>query len=416
MNAPPSDPSDFDEEKVRLDRVTKILIGRDIELQKAYDSLEQAYNQVEKEKRELTVERNKLSAVLSGITDAIISIGTDKTIVTFNTVAEVLTGCKQDEVVGKNLQDVMVLKENDNILNETMFTLPPQDVKGIIMRKKSVEVSMPNKKLVFADLLVNQIEGRPGVNVGYIVTLHDVSEQKQLEEMKLDFVSMAAHELRTPLTAISGYLTVFLEENKANFNPEQISILNRVGISTKRLHALVENLLNVSKIERGALMLKTRQTDWVKNVRESMGEFMIFAKEQQINLQFIEPNEKIPEVCVDVIRINEVLSNLISNAIVYTKTGDTVQVSIEYKDGLVITHVTDHGPGIPEAAIPHLFTKFFRVSGKLEQGSKGTGLGLYISKAIIQMHNGKIWVESQEGKGSTFSFSIPAAASSWYNS
>ncbi|MBI1862664.1 PAS domain-containing protein [Candidatus Microgenomates bacterium] len=409
MNPPPADPPNADEEKARLDRVTKILIGRDIELQKAYDSLEQAYNQVEHEKRDLTLERNKFSIVLSGITDAIIAVDHDKNIATFNQVAETLTGRTQEEVIGKQFHDVITLTDGDVVLNSALFSQQATTGKGIVMQKKSVKITAPGKTPVYADVLVNQLDGRPGSSVGYIVTLHDVSEQKQLEEMKLDFVSMAAHELRTPLTAISGYLAVFIEENKATFNADQLSILNRVTISTKRLHSLVENLLNVSKIERGALTLKTEKVNWIENLKQTVEEFMIFAKEQQVTLEFVEPTVSIPPVNVDVIRINEVLSNLISNAITYTKTGDTVQISVEYKDGQVTTHILDHGPGIPAIAIPHLFTKFFRVSGKLEQGSKGTGLGLFISKAIIQMHKGTIWVDSEEGKGSIFSFSIPIA-------
>ena len=112
-------------------------------------------------------------------------------------------------------------------------------------------------------------------------------------------------------------------------------------------------------------------------------------------------------VQVDILRMKEVLNNLISNAITYTETGGKVNVLLEKKDQSVITHVHDTGQGIPKEAIPHLFTKFFRVWGKLEMGSKGTGLGLFITKSIIEMHQGTIWVESELHKGSTFSFSLP---------
>lgn len=117
--------------------------------------------------------------------------------------------------------------------------------------------------------------------------------------------------------------------------------------------------------------------------------------------------EKLPKIIVDRFRISEVLSNLLANAVTYSKPGSKIEVSALFKGVQLVTSIKDTGEGIPESAIPHLFTKFFRVSGALEQGSKGTGLGLYISKAIVEMHSGKIWVKSKLGVGSTFSFSLP---------
>ena len=114
-----------------------------------------------------------------------------------------------------------------------------------------------------------------------------------------------------------------------------------------------------------------------------------------------------PQVLADQFRINQVFTNLVSNAINYTQPGGQIDISLEQLPNSIAVHVKDNGQGIPLAAIPHLFTKFYRVGGPLEQGSKGTGLGLFIAKSIIERHNGKIWVESEEGKGSTFSFTLP---------
>lgn len=396
---------ELQEERERLDRTTKILIAKDVELQKTYESLENAYNQVEKEKREIQAERNKLSAVLGGITDAIISLNSDGVIVTFNPAAESLTGYTAAEILGKPFSQVITLKEshapiNDLILQNNTYKDSP------ILQKESIEVTGKNKTATVR-LLCRRIASDLGNNVGLIMSLHDTSEQKQLEEMKLDFVSMAAHELRTPLTSISGYLSVFIRENEDKFNDEQMSFLNRIRLSTQRLYALVENLLSVSKIERNGLTINKKQIDWVSHVREIIQDFHNLAREQRVTLTFQEPQEILPHLIVDPLRIDEVLSNLITNAINYTKTDGHVKVSIEKKDGMLVTSVVDDGPGIPESALPHLFTKFFRVSGKLEQGSKGTGLGLYISKAIVDMHDGKIWVESEVGRGSTFRFALP---------
>ncbi len=171
--------------------------------------------------------------------------------------------------------------------------------------------------------------------------------------------------------------------------------------------ALVENLVSISRIERGTLTVKEDNIKWIENVRSIVLEMMVQAKDKNINLHFDEADGVEIELNADKFRINEVLSNLLSNAINYTDPGGEVAVWIEKNDTEIVTHIKDTGEGIPQDAISHLFTKFFRVSGKLEQGSKGTGLGLYIAKSIIEMHQGKIWVESEFGKGSTFSFSLP---------
>jgi signal transduction histidine kinase len=226
--------------------------------------------------------------------------------------------------------------------------------------------------------------------------------------MKLDFVSMAAHELRTPLTSIRGYLSVLQEEIGEKLDRDQRSFLDKAFISSSQLAALVENLLSVSRIERGALKVQAEPSEWNPIVKEIFNNFTNLAQEKNVTLS-LKTEEDLPSVMVDKFRISEVVSNLIANALQYTKPSGTVEVTTKKDKEGVLTQVRDTGQGIPASAIPKLFTKFFRVSGVLEQGSKGTGLGLYISKAIIDMHQGKIWVESELGKGSTFSFIVPLA-------
>ena len=169
------------------------------------------------------------------------------------------------------------------------------------------------------------------------------------------------------------------------------------------------NLLPVSRIERGSLQIQSQVADWGAILEEAYNNFLPQAKERQVAFTYIKPKKDLPLVMVDKFRISEVVSNLIGNALNYTPAGGSVEVSTEVTAEEVITQVKDTGPGIPPSAIPKLFTKFFRVSGVLEQGSKGTGLGLYISKAIVDMHKGRIWVESELGKGSLFSFTVPVA-------
>lgn len=355
-----------------------------------------------------TVERNKLSVILSGITDAVIAVNTKSEITTFNKAAEELTGYTSSEILGKSLGEVCKLFDSKEELPLSLYSPSNTDsFEGVVFNRNNLKLVGKDNKESFVNIISSQIREGSEVNLGCILTLHDVGKEKQLEDMKLDFVSMAAHELRTPLTSLKGYLYVFLRDYKQNMDEKQHTIINRVNIATQRIVSLMENLLNVTRIEKGALTIHLENVDWVENVKEVINELIDQAKDKKMDFVFEEPTEEISQIMVDRFRINEVLSNLISNAINYTQPGGKIRVWIEKKDSDIVTHISDSGEGIPAQAIPHLFTKFFRVSGKLEQGSKGTGLGLYIAKSIVDMHKGKIWVESVFGKGSTFSFSLP---------
>lgn len=381
-----------------------VIIFRDISKEKQqHEFIEK---EVVKRTQELSAEKNKLSLILSGVVDAVIAVDRDRRIILFNKAAENLTGYTMPEVFGKSLETVIRIVENaTDIAAEVYCPVRSDNYEGISYHNEGLKLISSNGKQTFVNLLAGQITEGTYVNLGCILTLHDVSEERQLDEMKLDFVSMAAHELRTPLTSIKGYMYILLRDYKDIFNQEQMTILSRIDIASQRLASLVENLLNVTRIEKGQITLNMELIDWVKNIDEVITEIIVQAQDKMIQLEFIKPNESI-YVKVDKFRINEVMMNLLANAINYTSPKGKITVWLEKVGEEVITHIKDTGEGIPKEAIPHLFTKFFRVSGVLEQGSKGTGLGLYIAKSIVEIHKGKIWVESKLGQGSTFSFSL----------
>ena len=240
-------------------------------------------------------------------------------------------------------------------------------------------------------------------------TVIEKIKMENLEDMQSSFVSMAAHELRTPLTAIKGYLSVFLNDYKDSLNDDQKSLLNHIGTSTEQLLVLVNNLLSVSKIERGTLNLSPVGISLVDLVRQITDDYRSRAVQKNIDLKFLPPQGEIAKVSADKIRISEVISNFISNAISYTDANGKVVTWVEQIGKEVMVHVADNGQGIPKEAILRLFTKFYRVkeSSLTQKNQQGNGLGLYISKAIIDMHRGKIWANSELGKGSVFSFSLP---------
>ena len=359
---------------------------------------------------DITAERNKLTTTMESIVDGVLALDFDTKVIMINSAALKMLGLKGEQVLEKKLDDVISMSEGNERLRAADL-LPKAVLKEdtILVQKNDLSISTLLGREVFVNLTSSAIKEGNEVGLGAIITLNDVSKEKELEEMKIDFVSMAAHELRTPLTAIRGYLSVLQEETQKSMTKEQKSFLDKAFISSSQLASLVENLLSVSKIEKGAMKLEQEETDWKEVLEENFNNFIPLAKEK--NIKFTLNNlDDLPKVFVDKFRVGEVISNLIANAINYTKTGGSVTVSAEANEKEVTTRVKDTGQGIPERAIPKLFTKFFRVSGVLEQGSKGTGLGLYISKAIVDMHKGRIWVESKIGIGSTFSFTVPLAS------
>ena len=359
---------------------------------------------------DITAERNKLTTTMESIVDGVLALDFDTKVIMINSAALKMLGLKSEHVLEKKLDDVISMNEGNERFKAADL-LPKTALKEdtILVQKNDLSISTLLGREIFVNLTSSAIKEGNEVGLGAIITLNDVSKEKELEEMKIDFVSMAAHELRTPLTAIRGYLSVLQEETQESMTKEQKSFLDKAFISSSQLASLVENLLSVSKIEKGAMRLEQEETDWKEVLEENFNNFIPLAKEK--NIKFTLNNlDDLPKVFVDKFRVGEVISNLIANAINYTKTGGSVTVSAEANEKEVTTHVKDTGQGIPERAIPKLFTKFFRVSGVLEQGSKGTGLGLYISKAIVDMHKGRIWVESKIGIGSTFSFTVPLAS------
>ncbi|TSC64178.1 MAG: integral membrane sensor signal transduction histidine kinase [Microgenomates group bacterium Gr01-1014_93] len=233
-----------------------------------------------------------------------------------------------------------------------------------------------------------------------------------MDPKQFAFVSIAAHELRTPLTSIKGYLSVLTNEYGSKMSPDEANLVKGIQTATDELYSLVENLLSVSRVERGALSIKTEALDYLNLVSETVNEFKTRANQKGISLELVPIKDKIQNLSVDKVRIKEVLSNLLSNALFYTPANGMVRVYVSLRGNDVITSVADNGPGIAPEVLPHLFSEFFR-AGSIGKGMvndpnpRGAGLGLFICKSIVDMHKGKIWVESKLGKGSVFSYTLP---------
>ncbi len=234
---------------------------------------------------------------------------------------------------------------------------------------------------------------------------------KRLQELKDEFVFVAAHELRTPVAAIKGYLTLVLQGFAGPVNDSVKSFIDKVMTANTRLIRLVDDLLEVARSDAGRLTISVAPIDIVPPIHATLSELKPLADEKSIELIY-EPKE-IPKVMADADRIKEVMVNLLGNAIKYTigkgRVTITHEVRTEFKGTHLITRVADTGMGISKEAQKKLFEKFYRVQTEETRNITGTGLGLFIVKELVEKMNGTIWVESEEGKGSIFSFSLPAA-------
>ena len=237
---------------------------------------------------------------------------------------------------------------------------------------------------------------------------------RELDTAKTDFLSMASHQLRTPLTAAKGYLSLFLDGDYGEMSPTQKDTLNKLYANNDRMAQLIEDLLNITRIESGRMEFSFSKCRIEDICREVVDSLMLKAKGLGLYLNYETPKELLPELMIDGPKVREVISNIVDNAVKYTPSGGvTVKVEVRPKgkdesSNYVRVTVTDTGIGIPATELPYLFAKFSRGKDLSRLNTGGTGLGLYVAKNMIESNGGKIWVESDgEGKGSQFIVEIP---------
>jgi two-component system phosphate regulon sensor histidine kinase PhoR len=246
---------------------------------------------------------------------------------------------------------------------------------------------------------------RAGETSGAVVVLHDITELRKLERVRRDFVANVSHEFRTPLTAIQGFSETLL----AGAMDDPVNRHRFLGIileHARRLARLTEDLLKLSQMDADRLQLELRRVSVAQLVESCYETARHRAAEKELHLSLNLPKE-LPDVLGDARRLQEVLQNLLDNAIQYTLPDGKIVLSAESKNNEVIFTVTDSGIGIPQADQPRIFERFYRVDAARSREAGGTGLGLAIAKHLVEVHNGRLWVESEVGVGSQFNFSVP---------
>jgi signal transduction histidine kinase len=238
-----------------------------------------------------------------------------------------------------------------------------------------------------------------------MLALLDHTKTYSQDDQAISFIALAVHELRTPLTLLRGYIEVFQEELEGKVDPDLLDFMNKMSATAQQLMAFVNNILNVARVDDDQLQLRLQEENWGEILKASLDTLSLRAGVRGITLEYsVAPN--LPTVAVDRLSIYEVLNNLVDNAIKYSNGSKIIKIDARLaRDGMVETTIQDFGAGMPMSILPNLFTKFYRDHRNRAQIG-GTGLGLYLTKAILSAHGGAIWVNSKENEGSTFGFTL----------
>jgi len=237
------------------------------------------------------------------------------------------------------------------------------------------------------------------------LVLEDVSELRRLQRIRTEFIDNLAHELRTPLTTVS-LLAETLALDAAQLPPRTAERIAKIEVETGHLVQMVNELLDLSKIESGSAALVLHDVDLARLANATVERLSLFAERQGVRL-VVDAEGVVPRVRGDEERLGQALLNLLHNAVKFSPTGAEVLVRVAASEYEAVVAVVDHGPGIPRAALPRVFERFYKGDRARTRGVGGTGLGLSIARHVVEAHGGRIWVESEEGIGSTFAFALP---------
>jgi PAS domain S-box-containing protein len=371
------------------------------ELNIARTELEQ-YNQrlediVKERTKELTIANAELDAIIQSTADGIFTINDNFKILTANPALAKLKGCKLKDIIQKPISEIInynsVCFKDGYTLQEPCIDSKCQIYNIELSRNIPVELSIAP---IMTDDKVFQHQ--------YVVVARDITAQKETERLREDFIATLTHDLRTPLLAAIQTLNFFLDGTLGELTDKQQTLLETMRASNKDMLGLVNALLEVYKYESGELMLikdKFLLNDLIHNCLQEV-KSLTHKKNITIDTDLQET-----ELCIfaDKKELRRVLANYLGNAINYTPVNGFITVHVEKHNSTLTVSVTDTGRGIPEADLKKLFQRFSQ--GTSKQRSTGTGLGLYLSRQIIEAHKGKVWAKSKENAGSTFGFSIP---------
>jgi len=327
-------------------------------------------------------------------------------VIIWNQGAEKIFGYREEEMLGHSMMKIIPERDREKVGKRLALLNKPGTgksantiVEGTGVKKDGsevpIEISMTSRELENTTITTAIIRD---------ITVRKEAEEKlrKIDQMKSEFLSNVSHELRTPLQSISGFTKLIMNGQVPDAATQQefLQIIDRESL---HLNNLVNSLLDMSRLESNRFQINRKLMPVRDYIADPVKSFHSLARDKNITL--IENIPELPEMEVDGERLRQVVINLLGNAIKFSDPGSSVTVKVENQKDQLLFQVSDQGIGISDEAQKHLFERFFRAEGEMVRG--GTGLGLYISKQIIEAHGGRIWAESKLGEGSTFSFTLP---------
>lgn len=398
-----------------IGRLGQALNKMAVELKGLYGNLEA---KVRERTKELQATQTQLlenvkqdEALLASIGDGVIATDRSGHVLWINKPAEDMLQMAREEVLGKTYEAIWQLesdkgepiKEEEQPIYQAYNSGKPvrnsdysyvrKDADGKVLVKFAVAVT------VAPVTLNNQI-------IGIINVFRDITHERQVDRMKTEFISLASHQLRTPLSAIRWFSEMLVSGDAGKLVPEQEDFAKNIFDSANRMIELVNSLLNISRIESGRIIIDPKPTVLSELVEGIVNDLKAKTEEKQQTL-IVSVHKDLPKVNLDPHLIGQVYMNFLTNAIKYTPKGGEISVFISRKGEELVSQITDTGYGIPKEQHARVFQKFFRAENIVKVETDGTGLGLYLVKAIIESSGGKVWFESAEGKGTTFWFTLP---------
>lgn len=345
------------------------------------------------------------NAVINNLPIPVIVLDKEQLVIFANTAASEYVQTPLDDIIGKNVYSVFDLAfPSENTFDNWLATCRKDKVTAT-MSWERVRLETAGQKIRKQfDMVAYYNKNNPS-KAETIIGLFDQTSKYNQDDDAMGFIALAVHELRTPLTMLRGYIEVLEEELPDKLDPELAGFLKKMQASSQQLANFVSNILNVARVEENQLFLQLKEERWEDVLKSTVMDMALRAQVygKQIELK-IQPN--LPSVAIDRVTISEVIYNLLDNALKYSdKSNKIIVTSVMGNDGFVETTVQDFGIGIPSNIMGSLFEKFYRNHRSRAQVG-GTGLGLYLSKSIVQAHGGQIWVNSKEGEGSIFGFSL----------
>lgn len=369
-------------------------------------------------------EKQKSDVIVNSIDDAVIMVDDNNIVHVFNPGASKLIGWSTSEAKSLDYRSLIkFVDDKGKVKDDTSHPFNQVLGSGKSFRDDTANLKTKDNKTISVDISVTPLLNKDKQVTGAVAILRDVHTQRQQEKQRADFISTASHEMRTPVAAIEGYLALALNEKVAKIDANAKSYLEKAHASTQHLGKLFQDLLTSAKAEDGRLTSHPEVVELGEFTEKLVEDLKFTAEKKGLLLELlmgsqhrsaagnaVDVSQKVIKpllyVSVDPDRLREVITNLFDNAVKYTDSG-RISIGITGDPDVVQFHISDTGPGIPKEDIGHLFQKFYRVDNSATRTVGGTGLGLFISKKIIELYNGRIWVESEVGNGSTFYINLP---------